>query len=60
LGADLRQTGDFLTISQIPTGTPAYESGLNANDQILAMDNFKIANQNDLNARLANKKQGIK
>jgi predicted metalloprotease with PDZ domain len=60
LGADLRQTGDFLTVTQIPAGTPAYEGGLNANDQILAVDNFKITSQNDLNARLANRKPNDK
>lgn len=60
LGADFRQQGDFLVVSQIPAEIPAYEYGLNANDQILALDNFKIANQNDLNARLTDRKPGDK
>ena len=60
LGAEFRPQGDFLTIAQLPVGTPAYEGGLNTGDLILAIDNFKISNQNDLSARLADHKSGDK
>ena len=38
LGANLRQDGDKLMITSLPKDTPAYEQGLNANDQIIAVD----------------------
>ncbi|MEP6924215.1 MAG: PDZ domain-containing protein [Pyrinomonadaceae bacterium] len=60
LGADFRPQGDFLSVAQLPAGSPAYEGGLNTGDLILAIDGFKIANQNDLNARLADRKPGDK
>lgn len=42
LGANLVQQGERLVVKDVPAGTPAYEQGLNANDQILAMDNLRI------------------
>ncbi|MGI8495309.1 MAG: PDZ domain-containing protein, partial [Pyrinomonadaceae bacterium] len=42
LGANLVQQGERLTVSNVPAGTPAYEQGLNANDQILAIDGLRI------------------
>src|SRR5947209_29537 len=41
LGATLDQTGDRLTVRNVPAGTPAYEQGLNAADQIVAVDGFR-------------------
>lgn len=38
LGANLTQTGERLNVTSIPSDTPAYEQGLNANDQIVAVD----------------------
>ncbi len=38
LGANLRQDGDKLIVTSVPSDTPAYEQGLNANDQIVAVD----------------------
>ena len=60
LGADFRPQSDFLAISQLPAGSPAYNGGLNTGDLILAIDGFKISNQNDLNARLGDRKPGDK
>lgn len=60
LGAELRQQGDLLTIATIPVGAPAYDGGLNTGDTILAVDGYRIATQNDLNARLADRKPGDK
>ena len=42
LGANLVQQGERLVVKDVPAGTPAYEQGLNANDQILAMDGLRI------------------
>lgn len=58
VGAEFSQQGERFVISTIPAGTPAYEQGLNTGDQILAMDGYRIANQTDLNARLADRKPG--
>lgn len=59
LGANLRQDGDRLTITAIPKGTPAYEQGLNANDQIIAIDGIR-ASQTFLQNYLGEKKVGDK
>ncbi|MBC7795971.1 MAG: PDZ domain-containing protein, partial [Pyrinomonadaceae bacterium] len=59
LGADFRPTGD-LTVAQVRAGTPAYEQGLNSGDQIVAMNGFRVANQLDLNSRLAERKPNDK
>jgi predicted metalloprotease with PDZ domain len=59
LGANLRQDGDRLTISSVPKGTPAYEQGLNASDQIIAVDGAR-ANQTFLQNYLGEKKIGDK
>lgn len=59
LGADLRQDGDRLNITALAQGTPAYEQGLNANDQIIAVDGNR-ASQNFLSSYLAEKKPGDK
>ena len=60
LGANFAPTANALTVSNVPAATPAYEQGLNANDQILAIDNYKITTQAELNQRLADHKSGDK
>ncbi|HZH34330.1 MAG TPA: PDZ domain-containing protein, partial [Pyrinomonadaceae bacterium] len=60
LGADVRQQGDFLSVSAIPVGSPAYEQGLNTGDLIVAIDGLRIPNQAALNARIADKRPGDK
>jgi predicted metalloprotease with PDZ domain len=57
LGATLAQDGDKLTVRNVPAGTPAYEQGLSAFDQIIAVDGFR-ATRDFLNARLADKRPG--
>ncbi len=59
LGADLRQDGDRFTITSLAQGTPAYEQGLNVNDQIVAVDGHR-ASQSFLNTYLGEKKPGDK
>jgi predicted metalloprotease with PDZ domain len=57
LGASLTQEGDRLIVRFVPSGTPAYEQGLYANDQIVAVDGYR-ASLVFLNARLAEKRPG--
>ena len=59
LGATLRQDGERLTITNVPKDTPAYDQGLNANDQIIAIDGIR-ANQTFLQTYLGEKKVGEK
>lgn len=59
LGANLSQTGDRLTVTAVPAGTPAYEQGLNYNDQIVAVDGQRATMQ-FLNNYLGEKKIGDK
>ncbi len=59
LGATMRQDGDRLTITSLPKETPAYEQGLNANDQIIAIDGIR-ANQTFLGNYIGEKKIGDK
>ena len=42
LGLETRDAGGRLLISKIPRGTPAYEHGFNVDDEILAIDDFRV------------------
>jgi predicted metalloprotease with PDZ domain len=57
LGARLKQDNDRLIVDRIYSGAPAYDQGLNTNDQIVALDNMRV-NQESFNARLAEKLPG--
>lgn len=59
LGATLRQEGDRLTITAVPANTPAYDQGLNASDQIIAVDGYR-ASQQFLQTYLGERKPGDK
>jgi predicted metalloprotease with PDZ domain len=56
-GADVTQEDDRLMVRRVYAGSPAYEQGLNAGDQIVAVDNMRVTTAS-LNARLAEKKPG--
>ena len=56
-GADLVQEEDRLMVRRVYAGSPAYDQGLNAGDQIVALDNMRVT-RDFLNARLAEKKPG--
>ena len=56
-GADVAQEDDRLVVQRVYAGSPAYEQGLNAGDQIIALDNMR-ATRDFFNARLAEKKPG--
>ncbi|MBD0325298.1 MAG: PDZ domain-containing protein, partial [Pyrinomonadaceae bacterium] len=57
LGADLNQDNDRLLIRRLYAGAPAYEQGLNANDQIIALDGFRV-NRDQFNQRISEKRVG--
>jgi predicted metalloprotease with PDZ domain len=38
LGAELEDSGDFVSVKNVRAGSPAYEQGLNAKDLIIAID----------------------
>jgi len=56
-GADVAQEEDRLIVRRVYAGSPAYEQGLNAGDQIVAVDNMRVT-KDFFNARLAEKKPG--
>lgn len=56
-GADLAQEEDRLIVRRVYAGSPAYEHGLNAGDQIVAMDNMRVT-RDFFNARIGEKKPG--
>ena len=56
-GADVAQEDDRLIVRRVYAGSPAYDSGLNAGDQIVAMDNMRVT-RDFFNARIAEKKPG--
>ncbi|HEX8494015.1 MAG TPA: PDZ domain-containing protein [Pyrinomonadaceae bacterium] len=57
LGADLNQDNDRLIVRRLYSGAPAYEQGLNANDQIVALDGYRV-NRDQFGQRIAEKRPG--
>jgi predicted metalloprotease with PDZ domain len=56
-GADVAQDEDRLVVRRVHAGSPAYEQGLNAGDQIVALNNMRVT-RDFFNARIAEKKPG--
>jgi predicted metalloprotease with PDZ domain len=56
-GADVAQEEDRLMVKRVYVGSPAYDHGLNAGDQIVAMDNMRVT-RDFFNERMAEKKPG--
>ncbi|MDT4897569.1 MAG: hypothetical protein QOH25_2646 [Acidobacteriota bacterium] len=56
-GADVAQEGDRLMVRRVFSGSAAYDQGLNAGDQIVALDGMRV-NQQLFLARLADKRPG--
>lgn len=57
LGADLAQTGDRLLVTRVYNGTPAYEQGLNSNDQIVSVNGSR-ASKTFFDARMKEMRAG--
>ncbi len=45
LGVSMRTQNGKLIIRRVTNGTPAYEAGLNVNDEIIAVNNYRIDNK---------------
>jgi predicted metalloprotease with PDZ domain len=56
-GADVAQQGDRLMVMRVYSGTAAYDQGLNAGDQIVALEGQRISQQSFF-ARLGEKRPG--
>jgi predicted metalloprotease with PDZ domain len=56
-GAEVVEERDRLMVQRVYGGSPAYEQGLNAGDQIVALNNMRVT-KDFFNARLAEKKPG--
>lgn len=59
IGANTAESDGRLTIRSVPADTPAYKQGLNANDQIVAIDGYRASNS-FIQTYLADKKPGDK
>ncbi|HEX8189211.1 MAG TPA: PDZ domain-containing protein [Pyrinomonadaceae bacterium] len=57
LGAALEEKDGRLTVKNVPAGTAAYDQGLSAADQIVAVDGYR-ATLASLNERLSDKRPG--
>ena len=57
LGADLEGAGNILTVRTVRVGTPAYEQGLNAGDQIIAINGARV-DRTTFDALIAAKRPG--
>lgn len=57
LGADLDDRSDMVLIQSVRAGTPAYDQGLNAKDQIIALDGAKV-NKDTFEAMIAARHPG--
>jgi len=57
LGADFDARTDMILIESVRVGTPAYEQGLNAKDQILALNGARV-NKDQFEAMVAAKRPG--
>lgn len=56
-GATLFQDSNRLMVRNVRAGTPAYDQGINASDEIVALDNTRV-NLDSFDARLSEKKPG--
>ncbi len=59
LGATTNDVGEKSIVNRVYAGSPAYEAGLDLDDEIVAMDGYK-ARTADLNARIPELKDGTK
>ena len=55
LGANLIEENGKLSVRSVPAGTPAYQNGLNARDQIVAIDGYR-ASQTFLQSYISERK----
>lgn len=59
LGAEVQVQDGRLMVTQVKRGTPAYEAGLNVEDEILAIDDYRVP-PDGIESRLKNYRPGEK
>ena len=42
IGADLREENGRVSVTSVPSDTPAYEQGINTGDQLVAIDGYRV------------------
>jgi predicted metalloprotease with PDZ domain len=57
LGADLEDSGGFMSVRNVRAGSPAYDQGLNARDQIIALNGVRV-NRDLFETLIAERKPG--
>ena len=57
LGISTRESGDRLYVSGVIPGSPAYETGLDINDEIVALNGYRVRSSS-LNSRISDMKEG--
>jgi len=60
LGANFSQEGERLLIRNVLSNTPAYDQGLNAGDQIVALDGMRIAGVNGADGKITSAEETLK
>lgn len=60
LGAKLKTSDGKLTIGSVSRGTPAYQYGLNAKDEIIAVNGFRTNSELSLQKVISHRKKGDK
>ena len=58
-GLDLSENNGVLSVNSVTSGTPAYDQGINARDQVIAVDGYR-ASQSFLQNYLVDRKPGDK
>ncbi|HEX5871171.1 MAG TPA: PDZ domain-containing protein, partial [Longimicrobium sp.] len=58
-GLTLKFEGSHLVVVNVLTGSAAWQAGVNAGDELLALDGFRIAGPDWLNARLLEFRPGV-
>ena len=57
IGAVTREDSGGLVVTEVPRGTPAFEAGVNVQDELLAIDDFRVR-AGDLDRRLESYRPG--
>lgn len=60
LGLNLKNESGKLMVQKVTRGTCGYDGGLNAFDELIAIDNYRIDDKGDIDKLLENKKRGDK
>ncbi|MEO8168406.1 MAG: PDZ domain-containing protein, partial [bacterium] len=59
LGATTNDVGEKTIVNRVVAGSPAYEAGLDPDDEIVALDGYKVRTR-DLISRISDLKEGTR